>query len=104
MNSDILVILKAAGAADASRAHSGARVTQSVSDRVFVAQGQITPSSAVERVLTGSESGSDLPADLTPTEKLFVEGWLLSKKPKRRTGEGLDWDAPGFQPPDPPKR
>jgi hypothetical protein len=40
--------------------------------------------------------------ELTPAEHLFVEAWrkrLKRLKNKRRVGEGLPWNAPGFKPP-----
>ena len=43
---------------------------------------------------------------LRPEEQLFVDAWRLGSTPetKPRAGDGLSWDAPGFQPPDiPPK-
>jgi hypothetical protein len=45
---------------------------------------------------------SELPADLTPSERVFVSAWEARRQPKTRAGEGLPWDAPGFLPPDPP--
>ena len=43
---------------------------------------------------------------LRPEEQLFVDSWLLQRtqETKPRVGEGLSWDAPGFQPPDLPKK
>ena len=37
---------------------------------------------------------------LSPVERLFVDAWAARSAPKTRHGEGLDWDAPGFEPPD----
>lgn len=38
---------------------------------------------------------------LNEAERLFAEAWTLSLKPKgARRGDGLPWDAAGFQPPD----
>jgi len=34
--------------------------------------------------------------------RLFVDGWRQSRDKGPRVGEGLAWDAPGFQPPDRP--
>lgn len=58
----------------------------------------------VESVLTG-------PADpvsnsLSESERLFVKAWQARQQSvgKRRRGEGLAWDAPGFLPPDPPRQ
>lgn len=43
-----------------------------------------------------------LPEDLTEAERLFAESWHSSRSraPKDRKGDGLPWDAAGFQPPD----
>jgi hypothetical protein len=43
-------------------------------------------------------------SDLRPEEQLFVRSWIerMTSPPKQRPGEGLNWDAPGFEPPDPP--
>ncbi|MBM3564016.1 MAG: hypothetical protein FJX48_12955 [Alphaproteobacteria bacterium] len=45
----------------------------------------------------------DLIPDLTPSEHLFVSAWVERVRPKTRRGEGLNWDAPGFEPPDRPR-
>jgi hypothetical protein len=45
---------------------------------------------------------ADTPPELddpTEAERLFVEAWLSRRAGKRRRGDGLPWDAPGFQPP-----
>lgn len=36
-------------------------------------------------------------------QRLFAEAWSEARKPKRRVGDGLSWDAPGRNPPDPPR-
>jgi hypothetical protein len=77
-----------------------ARITQTISDRVFVASGEQPSGGPALRVLTGGEEAADLPADLSSSEALFVNGWLLGRKAKTRKGENLAWDTPGFQPPD----
>lgn len=42
-----------------------------------------------------------LQSPLSESERLFVEAWLLRRRPKEnRKGDGLPWDAPGFTPPD----
>jgi hypothetical protein len=41
---------------------------------------------------------------LTDTERMFVAAWQARRAGKRRPGDGLPWDSPGFQPPDPPTR
>ncbi|MGX5653426.1 hypothetical protein ACWKWC_01470 [Geodermatophilus nigrescens] len=51
--------------------------------------------------------GPELPDDvrdrLTGTERLFADAWVLGRRPKTRPGDGLAWDAPGFDPPDAPR-
>lgn len=80
------------------------RVTQSVSNRVFLVRGQ--PSEgwpALEGLYTFSTA--DIPdwilSSLDQRESIFVAAWRLRLQmpAKKRTGEGLDWDAPGFQVP-----
>ncbi len=43
---------------------------------------------------------ADVPVGLSPVERVFVDAWATRSAPKTRHGEGLDWDAPGFEPPD----
>jgi hypothetical protein len=33
------------------------------------------------------------------SERLFAAGWNERRRPKQRLGEGLPWDAPGFDAP-----
>lgn len=42
----------------------------------------------------------DVPLDLSLAERVFVDAWVARSAPKTRRGDGLDWDAPGFEPPD----
>jgi hypothetical protein len=38
--------------------------------------------------------------ELTPMEHLFVDAWRQRRPTtKKRIGDGLPWDAPGFEPP-----
>jgi hypothetical protein len=57
----------------------------------------------VEAVFTAAVPGTVLDA-LAPGERLFAEAWSMRQQPtpKRRPGDGLPWDAPGFLPPDKP--
>ncbi len=45
-----------------------------------------------------------LPPDFSESERSFAGAWALRQRPKTRIGDGLSWDAPGFQPPDAPSR
>lgn len=99
---EVLVILKdstAPGTRD-QIAREG-QLTQAGSERVFAMRGPVPDSPHIERVLTGADAEADVPAGLSLGESLFAKGWLLARKPKTRTGEGLPWDSPGFLPPDP---
>lgn len=46
----------------------------------------------------------DMVDELTAEEHLFAQSWLLrqSSRPTERAGDGADWDAAGFDAPDPP--
>ena len=43
-----------------------------------------------------------VPPDLTAAERTFVDAWAARRQPKKRPGDDLPWDAPGFKPPDMP--
>jgi hypothetical protein len=47
---------------------------------------------------------AEIVAQLEPTERLFVSAWSQqqSSEGKKRSGDGLPWDSPGFVPPDRP--
>lgn len=86
------------------------RVSQQVSPRVVIVElandatkEELQMMSDVEAVFEpGERPSDDLVGTLTETEVLFVEAYTQQTKPKERPGEGLDWDAEGFLPPDPP--
>lgn len=81
-----------------------ARVVQVGSERVMVVAadaatlGQLRELPGVMRVVTPGDAVPES-AKLNEQELLFVKGWQLSKQPKQRRGEGLPWDAPGFDAP-----
>ena len=105
--SEVLVILDPTGAAHDEVVRRGS-VAHQVSQRVFVLDSDepgLSDLTGVESVFTGAESEFHLPDDLSPAESVFAKGWM-ERKAKRvsRAGDGMDWDAPGFQPPDPPTR
>ena len=55
-------------------------------------------------VIAEGEAPAEVLKTLNPAETLFVSAWVeRSAKPKTRPGDKLSWDAPGFQPPDPPQ-
>jgi hypothetical protein len=83
------------------------QVTQRLPPRLAIVQGEKGQLEAVSKlpgvvsVSEGSVPDSVLKG-LNPTERIFADAWVLSRKPKVRPGEGLPWDAEGFQPPDKP--
>lgn len=100
-----LVVLDAEHPEDL-RAELGAygRVTQSVSPRVPVL-GQLTDRSTEDLVVTDgvlAVTKGALPPEviekLDPQEALWASAWA-QRQPKSRPGEGLDWDAEGFESP-----
>lgn len=59
---------------------------------------------AMARVPGGIETLGDERAldQLDEGARLFVDSWRQQHHKGPRIGEGLDWDAPGFEPPDRP--
>ena len=53
-----------------------------------------------------ADPADTIPESLAESERIFVGAWQTRQHGggKSRRGEGLAWDAPGFLPPDPPKR
>ena len=85
------------------------RVPQRVSPRVFLVSGAARDDlQALEGVLAVLEPGATLPDELrrtlTESETLFADAFARRAETKQRPGEGLSWDAEGFEPPDPPHR
>jgi len=108
----VLVLLHEASAdQQAARLQSAYRVITLLPPRVLVLQ--IDDEALAEIGRDPNLAGvyvRDVPAEviarLRPDEKLFVEAWIQQQASgnKRRPGEGLSWDAPGFTPPDAPPR
>ena len=87
----------------ASRLRERFRVTQSASPRVFLGRGQPDPGWPPPpgvHVFSTPDVPEEVLRALDAREALFVAAWRLRwTGPKQRRGEGLDWDAPGFEPP-----
>ena len=84
-------------------------VLHQISDRMFLAQIDDETADRLRNlsqvIYVGLQPPEDLPVELTPTERLFVDGWhLRSAEKPDRPGEGLSWDAEGMTPPDLPPR
>ena len=107
---EVLVILDPLTAAKAQeRLRSSHRVTQVGSPRVVVVavSPEETPPSPSTPGVVAVSSGApppDVIEDLDEQETLFVTAWAsrMTGPQKQRRGEGLPWDAPGFEPPDSP--
>lgn len=108
----VLVVLTGAGAADAGVRPGRYRVIARLPPRLMVVDAvddltasELRSDPAVAGVFERDASAAQFEG-LRPEEQLFVDGWLLgsTQETKPRVGDGLSWDAPGFQPPDlPPK-
>lgn len=106
---EVLIVMdRAPATTDREAVLRVARVTQSISNRVFEAEvggdalAKLQSMSGVARVFTGAEPAQSLP-QLDDAESLFVQAWLSRQgQVKQRRGEGLDWDTPPMLPPDPP--
>lgn len=106
---DLILILSPGHSVDSG---GGYRVMQSVSPRVVIVEPsgdttkeKLQTTNGVDAVLERGESlTGDVRRTLTDTEALFVDAYAQRSRPKERLGEGLDWDAKGFLPPDPPTK
>ena len=45
---------------------------------------------------------ADVLLSLAPYERIFIAAWRDRREVKNRAGDGLDWDAEGFDAPDQP--
>ncbi|HEX8142877.1 MAG TPA: hypothetical protein VF553_09795 [Pyrinomonadaceae bacterium] len=108
---ELLVILSGDQAEEGFRKlSSDYKVHHVVSNRVVVvegAQSDLAGLRAIPGVIaaTAGDLSPGVLNGLDDSESLFVAAWLSRIKegaPKQRSGEGLNWDAPGFEPPDPP--
>jgi hypothetical protein len=80
-------------------------VTQSISKRVFLVQEDPAQLNVPKWKGLHIFSNPDIPEEilnfLDDKESLFVSAWRvrLQQPSKKRTGEGVSWDYPGFKPP-----
>jgi hypothetical protein len=84
-----------------------ARVVHSASPRLHVIRLEASAVQKFESLpgvveLTADSFSPELLERLDDQERLFLEALSRRNAPKQRLGEGLPWDAPGFEPPDPP--
>ncbi|HJT91079.1 MAG TPA: hypothetical protein VJ777_03940 [Mycobacterium sp.] len=102
-----LVLLEVAGVGPAiAEIEALAPVTQTLPPRLLLVHADADARNAILRipgvvsVFDVAAAPIDVPLDLSQAERVFVAAWLTRSAPKTRRGDGLDWDAPGFEPPD----
>ena len=101
-----LVILDANRAEEVLSGAAGlVKVTQRLPPRLAIVEGDADGVAALRNIhgVVGVFDGpvpETVLGELNPTERLFADAWVSSRrsKPDRR-GEGLPWDAEGFEPP-----
>ena len=104
---ELLIILESDRAASArAEIEAIAPVIQALQPRILLVRADPKARERIARVsrVRGvyANAPAELPPDLSPSEATFVAAWAARQKPKRRTGEGLNWGAPGFEAPDAP--
>ena len=107
---DLLVIITGSRADESFERISAAyKVQQVVSHRVLVVEGNSGELAELKQipgvsVIASGDAAPGVTEKLDEGESLFVTAWISRMKegPKNRSGDGLNWDAPGFEPPDPP--
>lgn len=107
---EILVLLDPRSAAEAlDRVRATFRVVHVASPRLVVVEAETdtAPESVLARtpgVVSAAAGGAVQPLGdhaLSAEERLFVDAWVLRLREtvaKQRPGDGLPWDADGFQP------
>ena len=106
-----LLVIMSEGSVDSDSAGlaDGFRIVHAVSRRVFVIESPAGTASTDVAALPGVAAMSkgdvapEILEGLDETEALFVQAWSRreGESKTQRRGEGLDWDADGFEPPDP---
>ena len=109
MNADERLVVLSDAADAMERLSSRYAISQVASPRVVVVRRpQSEPDAVLQsrpEVLAVGEVAPSVAAGLTETEALFVAAWAQRTREagtKQRPGDGLSWDHPGFEPPDPP--
>jgi hypothetical protein len=109
-NGEVLVIFRRGTSTDLfTQLTNQPTMTAAMSPRIAVlanaaAAEQLRHHPQVEAVIMRPED--EIPNSLNQAERLFVSAWAKNQRAsdKVRPGEGLAWDAPGFLPPDAPKK
>jgi len=104
---ELLIVLDSQPASETlAQLRAAANVTQVFPPRLALVQAGPDARARIARIQgvlhVLDDRARKLPADLTPAERAFAGAWQARQQPKARAGEGLPWDAPGFDPPDQP--
>ncbi|MGK5530645.1 hypothetical protein [Streptomyces sp. URMC 129] len=84
--------------------HALATVTQVLPPRLALVLLPAAPPDIPGTAWYVEDVPTDVYRDLTPEERLFVDGWRARRHPKPRPDDHLPWDAPDHEPPDGPTR
>ena len=101
---ELLIVLESRPASETlAQLRAVANVTQVFPPRLALVQAGPHAGTRIARIQgvlhVLDDPARKLPADLTPAERIFAAAWQARQQPKTRPGEGLPWDAPGFEPP-----
>lgn len=104
---DVLVVLDPVLAEDAVAALGGmATVTHRLPPRLARVGGELSTARALAIpgvVSVHHQPPVAVPGQATLAERAFISAWQTARGPRTRPGEGLNWDAAGFSPPDQPQ-
>lgn len=104
---DVLVVLDPVLAEDAVAALGGmVTVTHRLPPRLARVGGEVSTDRALAIpgvVSVHHHPPVAVPGEATLAERAFISAWQTTQEPGTRLGEGLDWDAAGFSPPDQPQ-
>jgi len=101
---ELLVVLNRGADPSEAVTLAGGRVTQQLADRIALA---VVPASGRDTLAGRSDVlgvyDQDVPDsvrdELDEVDRVFVDAWRERGRSKQRVGDGLSWDAPGFQAP-----
>ena len=102
---DFLIFLD--GKESIDRVADQVRIVHSASPRLHVVSMQPSRAESLKALpgvieLTTGTFSPEVMEQLDSQERFFLEAFTSRTDSKQRKGEGLPWDAPGFEPPDPP--
>lgn len=107
---EVFVVLQMGAAEAPERVRARFEVVAALPPRLLVVQMFSSDLAALQKfdgvaAVSSKLSELDVKPALSETERLFVAGWMArGVKAGTRPGEGKEWDAPEFTPPDGPRR